>query len=473
MKKTNTIHVEASIVGTLICAPEYFAAANKVLKPQMFQNYREAYEWMHDLDVNKMMSWDVQMAASKFGDVSDLITAAEPETINAAIAFLREEYDRKQDGNIYISAAAMLEIDSPYAVREYVLTHVGENNEVEEDKQRGQELYEAWQDIESGQLGIPTCWDDFNELAGGLQRGQTGIISGTTGTGKTQKAIKLMLELAKAGHSTAFFSIELTKKQVWQRAISIESGLSMKELSNKVLDQKTGKYRLVMTAEKHQRLSDALQRIANTSFYVIDAKEATNKASMLRQKIRHYIRQYKLFAYCIDYVQLCETGIDKVDNSGNETKVLSKFAKDMSNFNKSANVVGIWLSQLNRGIIARSDRRPRNSDLMATSALENAADWILHTFRPGAYEDWEVRRYEGAKPISKYTYNGTEYNQYDCEYILSKNRAFGGKTGSWWELQENYEQPKAEPEPAAQPKYDTAVPAQAGRENLEVGEVPF
>jgi hypothetical protein len=136
MKKQNTIHVEASIIGTLICAPEYFATANKVLRPEMFQHYRGFYDWMHDLDVNKMMSWDIQMVASNFGDVSELIVASEPETCSAQIAYLKEEYDRIQDGYKYISAAAQLEIESPYAVREYVLSQIGENGEVEAAKTR-------------------------------------------------------------------------------------------------------------------------------------------------------------------------------------------------------------------------------------------------------------------------------------------------------------------------------------------------
>lgn len=467
MKKT-TIHVEASIIGTLISWPSDFQKANKILKPEMFQHYRDQYAWMLKMDRDKLMNWDVQLCASQWGDVSDLILAAAPETLDAACEFLREEYARMQDSAVYFSAAAMLESDSPYTVREYVLSRVQDENPVLEEKHRGQEIYEAWQDIETGSIGTETCWEDFNNLSGGVQRGQTGIIAGTTGTGKTQKAIKLMLELAKSGKPTLFFSIELTKKQVWQRAISIESGLSMKELSNKVYDPKTGKYKLVMSPEKHKQLTDALTRVGNAPFYVVDCQEATNKANFMRQKIRWYIRNHDLFAYCIDYVQLCETGIDKVDNSGNETKVLSKFAKDMSGFNKSANVVGIWLSQLNRGIISRSDRRPRNSDLMATSALENAADWILLLFRPGAYEDWEVILYDGAKATPKYQYNGSDYNPYDCEYILSKNRAFGGETGSWWDLQQEQKR-DAQPQPA---QANTVISQEVGRENLEK-DLPF
>lgn len=472
MKKTNTIHVEASIIGTLLCAPEYFATANKTLKPEMFRYYKDMYDWMYDLDVNKMMSWDIQMAASKFGDISDLIVASEPETCSAAITFLKEEYDRENDQAMYISAARQLEVDSPYAVREYILSQVGENNEVEAEKSRGDKMYEAWQAIESGEIGIETCWPVFNDIVGGVKRGQTGFIAGTTGTGKTEKAIKLGLELAKSGKPFAFFTMELLEIDVWQRAYSIESGLTMKELSNKVKDPATGKYKLVLSEEKGKRLSQAIERIANAPFFVIDIREVTNKATFIRQKIRWYIRKYDLFGYCIDYAQLCETGIDKVDNSGNETKVLAKFAKDMMTFNKATKVLGVWCSQLNRGIETRGDRRPRKSDLMGTSSFENAADWILLLFRPGAYEDWAQPVTINGKIINQYNHNGTMYNHYDCEYIIAKNRPNGGRTGSWWEWQETYEQPKVEPEPAAQ-KYDTAVPAQAGRENLESEQLPF
>lgn len=472
MKKTNTIHVEASIIGTLLCAPEYFATANKTLKPEMFQHYRTFYDWMHDLDVNKMMSWDIQMAASKFGDVSDLIVASEPETCSAQIAYLKEQYDKIQDGYVYISAAAMLEVDSPYTVREYILSQVGENNEVEVEKSRGDKMYEAWQDIETGQIGVATCWKDFNNITGGVQKGQTGFIAGTTGTGKTEKALRLLLDLAKSGKPVAFFSMELTEKQIWQRVYKIESGLSMKDLSSRVIDPVTGKYKLVLPAHKMQRLSDALKRVAAIPFHVFDMKETTNKGTLIRQKIRWCIRKYDLFAYGLDYIQLCESGIEKLDNSGNDVKILSKLSKDFSSFNKAAGVLGVILTQFNRGVDTRADRRPHKEDVFGSSSIEHSSDWMLLLFRPGVYEDWSEQHHENGQIITRYNYKGTSYNRYDCEYIIAKNRAFDGQTGSWWEYQEMNVQPKVEPtqEPAKQ--QDNEVIAQAGRENLEA-ELPF
>lgn len=470
MKKTNTIHVEASIIGTLICAPEYFATANKTLKPQMFQYYRAFYDWMMDLEVNKMMSWDIQMVTSKFGDISELIIASEPETCSAAISFLKEEYDRKQDGYIYVSAASMLEVDSPYNVREYILANIGENNQAQEEKSRGEKMYEAWQDIERGEIGVATIWPDFNEITGGVQRGQTGFIAGTTGTGKTEKALKLLLELAKSGKPVAFFSMELTEKQIWQRVYKIESGLSMKDLSSRVFDPQTGKYKLVLPEHKMKRLSDALERVAKMPFHVFDMKETTNKGTIIRQKIRACIRKYDLFAYCLDYLQLCETGIDKIDNSGNDVKILSKLSKDFSSFNKAAGVLGVLLSQFNRGVDTRADRRPHKEDLLGSSAMEHAADWMLLLFRPGAYEDWSEQHHDNGQIVTRYNYKGTSYNRYDCEYIIAKNRAFDGRTGSWWEWQE--EQVQSAPEKQPETKPDTAIMPN-GRENLDRDELPF
>ena len=413
------------------------------------------------------------MAASKFGDITDLIIASEPETCSAQIAYLKEQYDRLQDGYVYISAAAMLESDSPYTVREYILSHVGENNEIEEEKTRADKMYEAWQDIENGRIGTPTCWSDFNAITGGVQAGQTGFIAGTTGTGKTEKALKMLLELAKTGKPVAFFSMELTEKQIWQRVYKIESGLSMKDLSNRVLDEATGKYKLVMPSYKMQMLTDAISRISNLPFYVFDMKETTNKGTLIRQKIRWCIRKYDLYAYCLDYIQLCETGIEKIDNGGNDVKILSKLSKDFSSFNKASNVVGVLLSQFNRGVDTRADRRPHKEDLLGSSAMEHAADWMLLLFRPGAYEDWSEQHNDNGQVVTRYNYKGTSYNRYDCEYIIAKNRAFDGQTGSWWEWQEPVSnQFPVKQEPVAQPKYDTAVTANAGRENLEA-ELPF
>jgi len=439
-----TYHVESSIIGTLLCAPEYFSIANKVLKPEMFKHFRVIYEWMYDLDVNKMMSWDVQIAASKWGDITDLIMDSQPETCSSAIEFLKEEYDIELHLGIYADAyAQMLDRKNgqysqyhPSETWAYVQERMADYSEPEPEKTRGDEMYEAWQDIEQGQIGVSTCWPEFDEITGGVQKGQTGFIAGTTGTGKTEKALKLLLDLAKSGKPVAFFSMELTKKQIWQRVYKIESGLSMKDLSSRVFDEATGKYKLVLPEYKMKMLSDALKRVSNLPFYVFDMKETTNKGTLIRQKIRWCIRKYDLFAYCLDYIQLCETGIDKIDNSGNDVKTLSKLSKDFSAFNKAAGILGVLLTQFNRGVDTRADRRPHKEDVLGSSAMEHAGDWMLLLFRPGAYEDWSEQHHEGGQIVTRYNYKGTSYNRYDCEYIIAKNRAFDGRTGSWWEWQE-------------------------------------
>ncbi len=426
----DTAKVEASIIGSLILYPELFQEAAKVLIPtrqsgvRVFREYNRIWDWMVKTQLEQMRSWDIQLVSSKFKDVPELIRQAEPETLSSSILYLREEYERAVLKKVCEDALQRLGEESPYSVASDVLSNLTDEEPEVKEKLRGDEIFEAWQDIEKGEIGVKTVWDEYNSYTGGAKEGQTLVVGGTTGTGKTERALELLLGFAKSGMPCAFFSMELTKKAVWQRIIHIESGLSMEQLSTRVFNQNTGEYQLMLTKEDALRLANAVKLLGTIPIFVHDVTDSTNKASMIMQKIRWYKRNGGLFAYCIDFIQQCATGIERIDNSGHDMKVLTRFASELSQFNKKANVFGVWVSQLSREMLKRSDRRPRSSDLYGTSALENAADSILLFHRPRAYED------------IKSDEDGRIYNLYDTEFVLTKNRTFGGKLGSWWQYEE-------------------------------------
>jgi replicative DNA helicase len=158
-----------------------------------------------------------------------------------------------------------------------------------------------------------------------------------------------------------------------------------------------------------------------------------DKLPLILQKIRLHIRNDDLFAYGIDYVQLAKTGIERIDSSGNKIRITQWVIDELGKATKRLKVYAIWVSKLNRDVMARGGSfRPRNSDLYGGD-FEYIADIIEFMHRPLAYEGLRGMERE----------DGYVYKDYDVEHIITKNRLFGGKVGSWWDYQEDEEPSEA------------------------------
>lgn len=447
MKKT-TLHVESSIIGTLFCWPDYFEKASLQLKPEMFKHYKKAYRWMCK-QFDEQRSWDIQIVTAMFGNISDLITAAEPETLQSAIAFLIEEYNREQDAATYIAAAAMLDGQDVAEARNYVLSRITDNPApVEEERRRGDKIKEALDSIEDMDNGVPVSIEDWNEKLGGFKGSELTFLGGRPGTGKTRQAISLLLDLAKQDCPTLFVSVEMPERAVYLECLSIMTGID--------------KYRMMRGGLENYEVkecTEAAKKLALIPFHIIDFKQATNKFSMISRVARRYKRDFGVKAFGLDYAQIVHSGIDKVDN-GNILQRLTRVSNDLSMFVKGTELDCIACAQLGRQVESKPLKRPTSmSDLKEAGAFEQDADKVVNLWRPSACG---VERDE----------EGREYKKSETEWIIVKNRRFD-IIGSFWTGREpvsNQFPVKQEP---AQPKYDTAVPAQAGRENLEAGEVPF
>lgn len=447
MKKT-TLHVESSIIGTLFCWPDYFEKASLQLKPEMFKHYKKAFRWMCK-QFDEQRSWDIQIVTAMFGNVSDLITAAEPETLQSAIAFLIEEYNREQDAATYIAAAAMLDGQDVAEARNYVLSRItAPPAPIEEERRRGDKIKEALDSIEDMDNGVPVSIEDWNEKLGGFKGSELTFLGGRPGTGKTRQAISLLLDLAKQDYPTLFVSVEMPERAVYLECLSIMTGID--------------KYRMMrggLELYEVKECTEAAKRLALTPFHIVDFKQATNKFSMISRVARRYKRDYGVKAFGLDYIQIVHSGIDKIDN-GNILQRLNRVSNDLSMFVKGSDLDCIACAQLGRQVESKPLKRPTSmSDLKEAGAFEQDADKVVNLWRPtscGVERDEE----------------GREYKKSETEWIIVKNRRFD-IIGSFWTGREPMSnQFPVKQEPAAQ-KYDTAVPAQAGRENLEAGELPF
>lgn len=218
--------------------------------------------------------------------------------------------------------------------------------------------------------GIPTTFKDLNKKTGGFQPEQLIVMAGRPGMGKTSLAISFMLTASKFKKKSAFFSLEMTSKRLMDKVIC------------SLADVDHGAY-------KGGRLTDYDKKKAEECLAIIENMDVTFNDEMLVtieqiHALCKVIKQKNGLDYVfIDYLQLMRTS-DKTGNRENEISTMSRKAKMMA---VDLQVPVLLLSQLNRSLENRSDKRPVLSDLRESGAIEQDADIVLFIYRHCMYND--------------------------------------------------------------------------------------
>jgi replicative DNA helicase len=234
--------------------------------------------------------------------------------------------------------------------------------------ERIDELYHREGD--SDVTGVPTGFSDLDRMTSGLQPGDLVIVAGRPSMGKTSFSMNIGEYVAiEQGLPVAVFSMEMGAVQLAQRIIG----------SVGLLDQhrmRTGK----LTAEDWPRLTHAVQRVQEAQLY-IDESPALSP-NEVRARARRLARQCgQLGLIIIDYLQLM-SGSGGGENRATEISEISRSLKGLA---KELNCPLIALSQLNRSLEQRPNKRPVMSDLRESGAIEQDADVILFIYRDEVY----------------------------------------------------------------------------------------
>jgi len=220
--------------------------------------------------------------------------------------------------------------------------------------------------------GIPTGFDDLDRMTAGMQRGDLIIVAGRPSMGKTAFAMNLAQNASIRSDDTAVvavFSLEMSSQQIAMRMLACEARVDMQHL-------RTGRF----SAEDWRKLAAASGSLAESAIYVDD----TPAISVLevRSKCRRLKREAKqLDLVLIDYVGLMSGRAD-ADNRAQEISEMTRSLKALA---KELHVPVIVLSQLNRSLEARADKRPIMSDLRESGAIEQDADVIMFIYRDEVY----------------------------------------------------------------------------------------
>ncbi|MDC1173539.1 replicative DNA helicase [Methylophilaceae bacterium] len=223
--------------------------------------------------------------------------------------------------------------------------------------------------------GVATGYTDLDNLTSGLQSGDLVVLAGRPSMGKTALALNIAENVAiDQNLPVAIFSMEMSSEQLTTRLLGSVGKVNATKLrSGQDLDP-----------DDWDRLSEALGRLNDAPIF-IDQGGALNSYE-LRARARRLQRQEgQLGLIVIDYIQLMSAAGGR--QSENRATEVSEISRSLKSLAKELNVPIVALSQLNRALESRPDKRPMMSDLRESGAIEQDADVILFIYRDDQYNE--------------------------------------------------------------------------------------
>jgi replicative DNA helicase len=264
--------------------------------------------------------------------------------------------------------------------------------------------------------GVPTGFSQLDRLTSGFQKSDLIILAARPSMGKTALSLNIARNAAIEGNiPTAIFSLEMSKEQLSMRMLCSEARVDLYRLRGGFMSQ-----------DDWIRITDAASRFFNAPIYIDDSADIS--ALSIRAKARRLKMDKGLGLIIIDYLQLMR-GHVATERRDLEISEISRSLKALA---KELSIPVVALSQLNRKLEERSDKRPQLSDLRESGALEQDADVVAFIYRDDMYNKDE-----------------NNPNRGKAEIILSKQR--NGPTGkvmlTFLSPYTRFENPASEDEP--------------------------
>ncbi len=233
---------------------------------------------------------------------------------------------------------------------------------------RVQEMADNPNDI----TGVPTGFVDLDRMTSGMQAGDLIVLAARPSMGKTALAVNIAEHVAlNEGLPVAVFSMEMGASQLAVRVVGSIGRIDQGRL-------RTGK----LTDDEWPRLTEAIERLRTISLHIDETPGLT--PSELRANARRLARTCggRLGLIVVDYLQLMSGSTSSDENRATELGEISRGLKMLA---KELQCPVIALSQLNRGVETRTDKRPMMSDLRESGAIEQDADVIMFIYRDDYY----------------------------------------------------------------------------------------
>jgi replicative DNA helicase len=390
------VEAEQSLLGGLLVDPEAMNKVADIVGPQDFYKDTHAkifsimidlYEHNEAIDLLTVSSKARDKGLTdKIGGVAYLSSLVDLMPSAANIAhYGRMVKEKALTRNLIAVATDIIEmghdmdgnIDSYIDEAERMIFQVSENKLrpsflpmkeiVPENIKTIRHLYEKKQFV----TGVPTGFTDIDKMTSGLQPSDLIVVAGRPSMGKTAFCMNIAQYVGRVEKSTfpvGIFSLEMSKEQLVTRLLSSESEIEHSKL-------RTG----TLSSEELPKLFRAAAELNDATIFIDDSPSLT--VLDLRARARRLKKEHGLGLLIVDYLQLMK-GRASIDRREQEISEISRFLKALA---KELHIPVIAISQLNRRVEERDDRRPRLSDLRESGAIEQDADVIMFIYRDEVY----------------------------------------------------------------------------------------
>lgn len=387
---------EQSVIGAIFLEPQALITASEILMPDDF--YRTAHQKIFQTmltlsDQGKaidVVTVTEELSAKKeledVGGLTYLMELANAVPTAANIAHYAKIVEEKALLRRLIRVATKIvedgytredEVEALLAEAEKKMLEVANRKNAGDFKHVKDVLVGTFKNIETLQnrdgdvTGIPTGFDDLDEITAGFQRNDLIIVAARPSVGKTAFALNVAQSVAvKARENVAIFSLEMGADQLVMRMLCAEGNIDAQKL-------RTGS----LEAEDWRKLSMAMGALSSSGIYIDDTPGV--RINDIRAKCRRLAKEDGLGMILIDYLQLIVGSGKPGENRQQEVSEISRSLKGLA---RELQVPVIALSQLSRGVEQRQDKRPMMSDLRESGSIEQDADIVAFLYRDDYYD---------------------------------------------------------------------------------------
>ncbi|MCO4846070.1 MAG: replicative DNA helicase [Sulfurovum sp.] len=434
MENMYNLNIERAVLSAVIFDPETYEEIAAKLKPHDFYLpfHQHVFAAMEELSAEEKPLDDEFLrsklnAMGKFDEVAmlDLLSANPITNTSAYMKEIKAKSSKRALATLATEIRKVtIEDDLPadevmnlVEKKLYEITQNSTSNDFREAKEITLAMMTEIERLKalgnSKLIGTDTGFRNLNDKTSGFGKGDLVIIAARPAMGKTALVLNMALKAIERNEGVAFFSLEMPAEQLMLRLLSAKTSIPLQAL--RVGDLKD---------EQWSHLSAATQDLSQKKLFVDDGGYAT--IHHVRSKLRKLKTQHpEISVAIIDYLQLM-SGEGK---EGRQQEV-SEISRGLKQLARELQIPIVALSQLNRGVESRDNKRPMLSDLRESGAIEQDADIILFVYRDDVYREAQEKEKEmKAKAEGKpYESEFRKKSEEDAEIIIGKQR--NGPTGT-------------------------------------------
>ena len=434
MENMYNLNIERAVLSSIIFDPQTYEEIAAKLKPHDFYLpfHQYLFAAMEELSkeekpIDEEFLRSKLVSKGKFDEIAMLdLLSANPITNTAAyLAEIKAKSSKRALATLATEIKKVtMEDDLPAEeimnLVEKKLYEITQNSTDEDFRESKEIAFAMMEEIErlkalgnSRLIGTDTGFKNLNEKTSGFGKGDLVIIAARPAMGKTALVLNMALRAIERNEGVAFFSLEMPAEQLMLRMLSAKTSIPLQSL--RVGD---------LMDEQWSQLSAAVDELSRKKLFVDDGGYAT--IHHVRSKLRKLkARHPEISLAVIDYLQL----MSGEGREGRQQEV-SEISRGLKQLARELQIPIVALSQLNRSLESRENKRPMLSDLRESGAIEQDADIILFVYRDDVYREAKEKEKE-----MKARAEGKEYSsdfrkkpEEEAEIIIGKQR--NGPTGT-------------------------------------------